>query len=119
MYRALAEAIRKGEALIKLIEEEEDHADASDQDSGSDDQDFSIHNGSRELLIKMLGMLGSEHAGERAAAALMAEKQRIKLGKTWPELIVREDDDDDEDDDEQDDLDDDNDDDEYDDEYDT
>jgi len=38
----------------------------------------------RELskLIGALGMLGSEHAGERAAAALQVERLRAKLGKT-------------------------------------
>jgi hypothetical protein len=38
-----------------------------------------IHSGPRELLIKALGMLGSDHVGERANAA---------LGLTWDELIV-------------------------------
>jgi hypothetical protein len=38
-------------------------------------------------LIGALGMLGSEHAGERAAAALQVERLRAKLGKTWRELI--------------------------------
>ena len=43
----------------------------------------------RELskLIGALGMLGSEHAGERAAAALMVERLRVKLGKQWRDLI--------------------------------
>jgi hypothetical protein len=43
----------------------------------------------RELskLIAALGMLGSAHAGERAAAALQVERLRAKIGKTWPELI--------------------------------
>jgi hypothetical protein len=43
----------------------------------------------RELskLIGALGMLGSEHAGERAAAALLAERLRLKLGKQWRDLI--------------------------------
>ena len=47
-----------------------------------------IHSRPRELLIKYLGMLGSEHAGERAAAALFVEKQRNKLGMTWDEIII-------------------------------
>jgi multidrug efflux pump subunit AcrA (membrane-fusion protein) len=47
-----------------------------------------IHSGARELLIKALGMLGSEHSGERASAALVVEKQRARLGMTWDELIV-------------------------------
>jgi hypothetical protein len=43
----------------------------------------------RELskLIGALGMLGSEHAGERAAAALLVERLRVKLGKQWRDLI--------------------------------
>jgi hypothetical protein len=52
-----------------------------------------IHSGARELLIKALGMLGSDHAGERANAALIVEKQRARLGMTWEELIVSADDD--------------------------
>ncbi|WLA81946.1 hypothetical protein [Bradyrhizobium elkanii] len=88
--QAKREAIRKGEALKKLIRGENGRTDASAQDPASDDQDRSIHTDSRELLIKALGMLGSDQVGERAAAALMAEKQRIKLGMTWNELIVNE-----------------------------
>lgn len=43
----------------------------------------------RELskLIGVLGMLGSDHAGERAAAALQAERIRARLGKQWKDLI--------------------------------
>ena len=41
----------------------------------------------RTTLIAALGMLGSEHAGERAAAALQAERIRAKLGKQWSEII--------------------------------
>ena len=47
-----------------------------------------IHSRPRELLIKALGMLGSDHEGERANAALVVEKQRRKLGMTWDELII-------------------------------
>jgi hypothetical protein len=47
-----------------------------------------IHSGARELLIKALGMLGSDQAGERANAAVVVEKQRARLGMTWDELIV-------------------------------
>jgi hypothetical protein len=42
----------------------------------------------RDLLVKALGLLGSDQAGERANAAVVAEKQRAKLGMTWDELIV-------------------------------
>lgn len=47
-----------------------------------------IYSGPRELLIKALGMLGSEHAGERANAALVVERKRKQLGMMWDELIV-------------------------------
>jgi hypothetical protein len=47
-----------------------------------------IHSDVRTLLVKTLGMLGSEHAGERANAAKKAEELRAKLGMTWEELIV-------------------------------
>lgn len=42
----------------------------------------------RELLVKTLGMLGSDHEGERANAAVSVEKQRALLGMTWNDLIV-------------------------------
>jgi len=44
---------------------------------------------STRRLILFLGMLGSAHEGERANAAKMIEAERQRLGKTWPELIVR------------------------------
>jgi hypothetical protein len=42
----------------------------------------------RSKLIGALGMLGSDHAGERAAAALQVERIRAKLGKQWAEIIL-------------------------------
>ena len=53
---------------------------------GSDTK--TIDSRSRELLVKSLGMLGSDHAGERANAALAVEQQRIKLSMSWDELII-------------------------------
>jgi hypothetical protein len=47
-----------------------------------------VPSGPRRLLVKALGMLGSDQAGERASAALVVEKQRSKLGMTWDELII-------------------------------
>ncbi|HEY2615981.1 MAG TPA: hypothetical protein VGI78_01455 [Acetobacteraceae bacterium] len=41
----------------------------------------------RARLAAILGMLGSEHAGERAAAGLQAEAFRRKHGLTWEELL--------------------------------
>jgi hypothetical protein len=75
---AIDEVIRVGEALMKRIKQEK-----ADQNP-------------RALLVKALGMLGSDQVGERASAALVVEKQRVKLRMTWDELIVRERDDEDE-----------------------
>jgi nucleoid-associated protein YgaU len=47
-----------------------------------------VNERSRSLLVKTLGMLGSDQAGERATAALMVEKQRTQLSMTWDELII-------------------------------
>ena len=47
-----------------------------------------ISDAPRDVLVKMLGMLGSDHAGEVVAAARAAEKQRLKLGLTWDQLII-------------------------------
>ena len=41
----------------------------------------------RQRLAAILGMLGSEHEGERAAAALQAEAFRRKHGLTWEQLV--------------------------------
>jgi len=41
----------------------------------------------RQRLAAILGMLGSEHQGERDNAALQAEAFRRKHGLTWEELI--------------------------------
>jgi hypothetical protein len=47
-----------------------------------------VPNGARRELLKALAMLGSEHAAERASAALIVERQRARLNLTWDELIV-------------------------------
>jgi hypothetical protein len=47
------------------------------------------HTSDRRRLASILGMLGSEHAGERAAAGLKAEQLRIELGITWVDLLSR------------------------------
>ena len=41
-----------------------------------------------ERLIKLLGMLGSAHDGERAAAGLKADELLRRHGLTWKELIL-------------------------------
>ncbi len=43
----------------------------------------------RDRLAAILGMLGSEHQGERAAAALHAEAFRRKHQLTWAELLAQ------------------------------
>jgi hypothetical protein len=39
------------------------------------------------ILVKVLGMLGSNHVGERAAAALKADQLVKQLGLRWPDII--------------------------------
>ena len=41
----------------------------------------------RAKLAKLLGLLGSNHAGERDAAALAAHRLVQSRGMTWPEVI--------------------------------
>jgi hypothetical protein len=41
-----------------------------------------------ERLAKLCGMFGSDHAGERAAAAAKADALLRHLGVTWHELIA-------------------------------
>ena len=38
-------------------------------------------------LVKVLGMLGSDHAGERAAAALQASRILKEAGLTWHDVL--------------------------------
>jgi chemotaxis protein histidine kinase CheA len=42
----------------------------------------------RDRLVKLLGMLGSHHDGERANAAQQVEQHRAALCLTWDELII-------------------------------
>jgi hypothetical protein len=42
----------------------------------------------RERLVKLLGLLGSEHDGEIANAGRMADRFVKNQGLTWDELIV-------------------------------
>jgi hypothetical protein len=42
----------------------------------------------REKLAAVLGMLGSDHDGERAAAALIASRIVREAGLSWRELLV-------------------------------
>jgi hypothetical protein len=43
-----------------------------------------------EHLAKLLGMLGSDHDGERASAGLKADTYVRSLGLTWHEILVPE-----------------------------
>ncbi len=45
--------------------------------------------GLREKLSKILGMLGSDHAGERASAGAAANRMVRDAGLTWPDVIGR------------------------------
>jgi hypothetical protein len=42
----------------------------------------------RRRLAAILGMLGSDHAGERAAAGLQAEAFRKRHGLTWEQMLT-------------------------------
>jgi hypothetical protein len=42
----------------------------------------------RDRLARVLGMLGSSHAGEVAAAGRHAERMRREAGMTWPEIAT-------------------------------
>jgi hypothetical protein len=42
----------------------------------------------RARLARILGMLGSEHAGERASAALRAEAFRKRHGMAWEQMLA-------------------------------
>lgn len=44
--------------------------------------------GQADRLAKVLGLLGSDHDGERAAAALMATKIIRAAGLTWPDIVT-------------------------------
>jgi hypothetical protein len=47
-----------------------------------------IPEAARTQLIKALRALASDHANERAAAALIIERQRARLNLDWPDLLV-------------------------------
>ncbi len=43
----------------------------------------------RSRLVKLLGLLGSDHAGERDAARLAAHRLVQRLGVSWGDLLSR------------------------------
>jgi hypothetical protein len=42
----------------------------------------------RDKLIKVLGLLGSSHDGERANAAQQAERIRKEAGLSWGDIVL-------------------------------
>ncbi|MBP0493679.1 hypothetical protein [Roseomonas indoligenes] len=44
--------------------------------------------GDAARLARVLALLGSDHDGERAAAALAAHRLIKRLGLTWPDLLA-------------------------------
>jgi hypothetical protein len=48
-----------------------------------------LHPKVAERLAKLCGLLGSEHEGERAAAALKADRLVRECGLTWEQIIAR------------------------------
>jgi hypothetical protein len=47
-----------------------------------------LNQNNAERLAKILGMLGSDHAGERAAAGLAAHRLLSDLSLTWHQVII-------------------------------
>jgi hypothetical protein len=47
-----------------------------------------LENSTRRKLAGVLGRLGSEHAGERAAAALLATRLIREAGFTWQDVLL-------------------------------
>jgi hypothetical protein len=50
-------------------------------------QTIPLTDADRQRLVNILGMLGSEHQGERDAAGLQAEVFRKKHGLSWVEMV--------------------------------
>jgi hypothetical protein len=86
--RAKADAAKAKAEARTAREKEKARAYGFFRGAFGDNKAKKVHSGPRELLVKALGMLGSDHAGERASAALVVEKQRAKMGMTWDELIA-------------------------------
>jgi len=54
------------------------------------EKEDTLNTASMRKLVRVLGMLGSEHAGERAAAALSAHRLVTSHGTTWWALLNQE-----------------------------
>jgi hypothetical protein len=91
--KAKAEAQRaKAEAAKAKAEASKAAASGSFRGAFRGNTARKIDRGARDRLVKALGMLGSDQAGERANAAYFVEKQRTQLAMTWDELIIPADD---------------------------
>ena len=42
----------------------------------------------RERLVKLCGIFGSDHAGERANAAAAADRLVRQAGLRWPDVLI-------------------------------
>jgi hypothetical protein len=90
VVRATEEAVRaKAEAARDRIRAENAYADSRVPGTSLAAFGRPIDFALRKRLVATLGMLGSQRDHERASAALIAEKERLKLGMTWDELIAR------------------------------
>lgn len=49
---------------------------------------MSLSDHDRERLVRILGLLGSDQPGERAAAALAAHRMLEAMGTTWSDLLA-------------------------------
>lgn len=47
-----------------------------------------LHPTARDRLVKLCGLLGSEHAGERANAAALASRLLADCGLTWADVVL-------------------------------
>lgn len=47
-----------------------------------------LHPPQRDRLVKLCGLLGSDHAGERDSAAVMASRLLRECGLTWADVIL-------------------------------
>jgi hypothetical protein len=49
---------------------------------------LALPEGRRERLVRLLGMLGSDHLGERAAAGKLADQLVRSLGLRWDDIVT-------------------------------
>ena len=83
------------EAQRKRAERERAREKARERKAKRDEEDYLKFSSIREmepqperdLLIKILGMLSSNHGGEVLSAARKAEELRAKLGLSWDQIV--------------------------------